>query len=62
MKMLVGALVGFGFAAVWASAVAAGTIARYNVYLSADGEIDGPHHCMEWDLQAGAVQMYLPRD
>lgn len=31
-------------------------------YLSADGEIDGPHRCLEWDLQAGAVRMYLPRD
>lgn len=31
-------------------------------YLSADGEIDGPHRCLEWDLEAGAVEMFLPRD
>jgi diacylglycerol kinase (ATP) len=29
-------------------------------YLSADGEIDGPHTCREWYLRPGAVRMYLP--
>ena len=29
-------------------------------YLSADGEIDGPHTCREWYVRAGAVRMFLP--
>lgn len=29
-------------------------------YLSADGEIDGPHTRMEWHLKPGAVCMFLP--
>ncbi len=29
-------------------------------YLSADGEVDGPHDAMEWHLEPGAVRMFLP--
>lgn len=30
-------------------------------YVSADGEVDGPHTCMSWELRPGAVRMFLPR-
>jgi diacylglycerol kinase (ATP) len=29
-------------------------------HISADGEIDGPHTCRQWELRPGAVHMYLP--
>ncbi len=29
-------------------------------WLSADGEVTGPHTCMSWELQPDAVRMFLP--
>lgn len=29
-------------------------------WLSADGEVTGPHTCMSWELKPGAVRMFLP--
>lgn len=29
-------------------------------YLSADGEVTGPHTCASWELRPGAVKMFLP--
>ncbi len=29
-------------------------------YVSADGEVDGPYTCMQWELRPGAVSMFIP--